>query len=122
LRNSFATSILFLARVRSILSFDPPDDDLTNEPPGWVGKTFGPLALANQHDPIGGDCAQQGVKPSAPQDYVVAGEGDAYFVVAALGIDELIPRNNHRLPPEHDFQRWWLIGRAHNPRRLIFID
>jgi len=119
LRSSFATSILFLARVRSTLSFDLPDDDLTNEPPAVVGKTLGPVALANQRDPIAGDCSQQGVKPSALYDHIVAGKSDSHFVVAAFGVNELIPRNNHRLPPEHDLQRWWLTGGADDPRRFI---
>src|SRR5580693_358971 len=100
LRSSYATSILFLARVRSILNFDFLDDDLTNEPPDWVGKTLGPVAFANQRDPIGGDCAQQRVQPHALYDHIMAGKSDSHFVVASLGVNELIPRDNHRLPQQ----------------------
>jgi len=41
------------------LDLNPPDYDLTYEPPGLFGKTLGTNGLANQRDSMSRDCMQQ---------------------------------------------------------------
>ena len=75
------------------LNFDLPDDDLTNEPPHLARETFRPLALANQRDTVGSDCARGRARRPLEQ-YSGARLEDQRLLPADIGLRARLPDLN----------------------------
>ena len=88
-----------------LVGIDPPDFDLPNEPRRCAGETVGTGWFLYGGDALGAYIGKERGEASTTDYYVVAGEGDACFIVAAFGVDELAPGKDDGSLYENDLQR-----------------
>ena len=89
-----------------------------NEPPRLGGETLGTNALAKRNNPMGGDCGQERIEPSAVDDHIMTGEGHSHLFAVTLRVNKLMPGKHHGLLLKHDLQRCDRIAGADDPGAL----